>query len=240
MSSPQIRAVVNATGNIPPANFTAYRGGWQNEIGTALVDAVYSIRARYNAADPTKGVSGRVRQFRELYPAERYDLSAIVELGEEAIRAVMGNTETGQRPKSVCVVEAAKALTELEPAVITAEDALAVDHEKVIRAYTSVKGLGLVTAEYFLMHLGVNGVKADRMIVRFVNRALATEGLPETTHWSEARDIIIKAFDVDSRGAENLNAFEHGIWIDESGSTFKGDGDKDQSGDDDEEEAEEA
>lgn len=64
----------------------------------------------------------------------------------------------------------------------------------VIRAYTSVKGLGLVTAEYFLMHLGVDGVKADRMIVRFVNRALAAEDLPETTHWSEARDIIIKAF----------------------------------------------
>lgn len=233
MPSPQVHAVVKATGNIPPENFTVYQGGWQGEIGTALVDAVFSIRAKYNAADPTKGVSGRVRQFRELYPEARNNLSALAELGEEAIRDVMGNTVTGRRLKSVCVVEAAEALTKLDPAVITAQDALATENEKVKRAYSSVKGLGLVTAEYFLMHLGVDGVKADRMIIRFVNRALTGEGLPKITHWSEARDVIIKAFDVDPRGAENLNAFEHGIWREESDGALNEDADDDQSADDD-------
>lgn len=231
MPSPQVHAVVKATGNIPPENFTAYQGGWQGEIGTALVDAVYSIRAKYNAADPTKGVSGRVRQFRLLYPEARDDLTAIIELGEESIRDVMGNTVTGQRPKSVCVVEAAQAMSQLEPAVVTAEDALAADTAEVKQAYTSVKGLGLITAEYFLMHLGIDGVKADRMIVRFVNRALTSERLEEVKHWSEARDLIIKAYEIDSRGAVSLNAFEHAIWLFESARTL----DEDESEDEDNE-----
>lgn len=238
MPTPQIHAVVKATQSIPDANFTVYLGGWRNEIGTALVDAVFSIRAKYNAADPAKGVSGRVRQFRELYPEARNNLSALAELGEEAIRKVMGNTVTGQRPKSVCVVEAAQAITRMEPAVITAEDALAADSEKVKKAYTSVKGLGLVTAEYFLMHLGVDGVKADRMIVRFVNRALRAEGFDGIAHWSEARDLIMKAFKIDPRGAESLNAFEHGIWLSESEGIPNDDAD--QPEDDREEEVQDA
>lgn len=216
MPSPQVKAVVNGAGNIPNDEFTAYQGGWRNEIGTALVDAVYSIRAKYNAADPAKGVSGRVRRFREQYPEARSNLAVLAELGEEAIRDVMGNTQTGQRPKSVCVVEAAQALLQLTPEILTAEDAKAADPKDVKRAYTSVRGLGPITAEYFLMHLGVDGVKADRMIVRFVNRALVAEGLEKVTHWSEARDLIVKAYEIDPRGAANLRAFEHGIWRFES------------------------
>lgn len=37
-------------------------------------------------------------------------------------------------------------------------------------------GLGKVTAEYLLMLLGVPGLKADVMILRFVNDALAAAG----------------------------------------------------------------
>lgn len=220
MTPPGVAAVVKPIRNIPDDEFTVYTGGWRKEIGTALVDAVFSIRAKYNAADPAKGVSGRVRQFRERHPEARNNLSALVKVGEESIRNVMGNTVTGQRLKSVCVVEAAQALTQLEPAVITAKDALATDAAKVKQAYTSVKGLGLITAEYFMMHLGVDGVKADRMIVRFVDRALVSEGLEKTAHWSEARELIIRAYEIDPRGAPSLNAFEHAIWRFESARTL--------------------
>lgn len=66
----------------------------------------------------------------------------------------MGNAVTGRRPKSVYVVEAAETLTNLAPPVVTADDALAAGVETVAQAYTSVKGLGPITAEYFQMHWG--------------------------------------------------------------------------------------
>lgn len=220
MASSPVDAVVKAVSEIQDVEFSAYQGGWQNEIGTALVDAVFSIRAQYLAADPAKGVSGRVRTFRERYPEARNDLSVLADVGAEAIQEVMGDTVTGGRPKAVCVVEAAQALFNLEPSVVTAEDALATGEDKVKRAYISVKGLGPITAEYFQMHLGVDGVKADRMIVRFVNRSLLTNGLDETANWREARDLVIKAYEIDPRGAESLNAFEHGLWRVESAGTL--------------------
>jgi len=222
----RIDAVVKAVSVIEEAEFTAYRGGWRGEIGTALVDAVFSIRAKYNAADPAKGVSGRVRRFREMYPQTRNNLSELVAIGEAAIREIMGDTVTGQRPKAVCVVEAAEVLTSLAPAVNTANDALNAGAKTIKQAYTSVRGLGPVTADYFLMHLSVDGVKADTMIRRFVDRALLAEGLRETTGWKEAKDLIINAYEIDPRGASSLNAFDHGIWRVESAGTLAKGGDE--------------
>lgn len=226
MTSSRVDALVKAIAEIEDIEFEAYQGGWQNEIGTALVDAVFSMRAKYNASDPAKGVSGRVRKFREEYPETRNDLSALAKLGEEPIREIMGNTVTGRRPKSVCVVEAAETLMNLEPPVITADNALTAGEETVTTAYTSVKGLGSVTAEYFQMHLGVPGVKADRMIIRFVDRALLRDGLEEASSPSEARDLVIKAYELDPRGAANLNAFEHAIWRVESAGVLTKGGDE--------------
>lgn len=224
MTSPRVDAVVKAIAAIEDIEFEAYQGGWQNEIGTALVDAVFSIRALYKASDPAKGIGGRVRTFREKNPETRNDLAALAALGEEAIREVMGNTVTGRRPKSVCVVEAAQVLVNMEPPVSSADDALAAGKDKVTQAYTSVKGLGPVTAEYFQMHLGVPGVKADRMIIRFVDRALLAEDLEETSGPSEARDLVIKAHEIDPRGAVSLMAFEHAIWrVESAGTLTKGD-----------------
>lgn len=226
MTSSRVDAAVKAIAAIEDIEFEAYQGGWRNEIGTALVDAVFSIRAKYNASDPAKGVSGRVRKFREEYPETRNDLSALARLGEEPIREVMGNTVTGRRPKSVCVVEAAQKLMSVVPPIATADDALVAGPETVTRAYTSVQGLGPVTAEYFQMHLGVPGVKADRMITRFVDRALLAEGLEETSSPSEAKDLVIEAHKIDARKATSLNAFEHAIWRVESAGTLTKGGDE--------------
>lgn len=150
----------------------------------------------------------------------------------------MGNTVTGQRPKSVCVVEAAQTLGELNPPVVNADDALVAGRDKVARAYTTVKGLGAITAEYFQMHLGVQGVKADRMIVRFVDRALVADGLAPTSSPSEARELIIAAYEIDSRGASSLNAFEHAIWRVESARSLAEDEDQEEDCDENNEEEE--
>lgn len=44
-TSAQFDAVIAATRHIPEANSTAYRGGCPQEISTALIDVVFSIRA---------------------------------------------------------------------------------------------------------------------------------------------------------------------------------------------------
>lgn len=214
--SPRVDAVVKAVQAIKDFAPDAYLGGWRNEIGTALVDAIFSIRAKYNATDPAKGVSGRVRTFRDTYPETQNDLSALSDLGEESIRKIMGDTRTASRPKAVCVIEAAQALGDLDPPIITADDALKAGRTKIDRAYTSVHGLGPVTAEYFQMHLGIQGVKADSRIISFVNRALLEAGLEKVSGPEEARDLVIAAYEIDPRGAKSLNAYEHAIWRFES------------------------
>lgn len=212
MPNPQLDAVVTALANIEDSEFTVYTRGWEGEISTALLDAVFSIRAKYEASDPAKGVIGRVRTLRDEHPEVRADLRALVAVGEERIREVMGSTVTGGRRKSECVIDAAEALLSLDPPIATAADALEAGPVVVTNAYTSVKGLGEVTAEYFQMLLGVEGVKADRMIIRYVNDALGQAGL-DPVNERTARQLVMDAYEVDARGAASLTAFDHAIWL---------------------------
>lgn len=205
-----VGAVVRAASALDEAEFAAYGGGWPDEVGTALVDAVYSIRARYHSTEPGSGVYGCVVELRRLHPEVANDLRALVELGSDRLAEIMGRGKTASRRKSECVIEAAEALLALDPPVCTATDLLAADPADVKRAYTGVHGLGWVTCEYFQMLLGVFGVKADTMIVRFVNAALASADLPSVTA-EEARRLVIDAHGVDSRGA-TLTQYEHALW----------------------------
>ena len=210
MSEAQIRAVVAEVAKLEDAEFDAYRDGWKGNVGTALVDAVFSIRAQYQVKDPTKGVSGRLRTFNDKHPEAMNDLAALIAVGESELMEIMGSTVTGGRPKATCVIEAAEALRALEPSIMTAEDLVAADPYAVKKAYTGVHGLGWVTCEYFQMLLGVPGVKADRMIVRFVNAALAGAGL-DAVGSHEAGEIVRGAYAAEQRG-ETLTHYEHAIW----------------------------
>lgn len=202
--------VVKAVNEIDEAEFKAYRGGWPNEIGTALIDAVYSIRARYDSQVEGRGVRGRLEVMRSEHPSIRNDLVELAHLGESEIRAVMGHGKSAKRFKSACVIEAAKHIQVLGNGVRTADDARAVGIWEVQNAYTSVTGLGAITGEYFCMLLGEPGVKADRMVVRFVEDALNDSQGRVTS--DRARRLVESAFARTDVLAENLTAFEHGIW----------------------------
>lgn len=205
-----VAAVRRAVAQIDDAEFSAYRGGWRGQIGTALVDAVFSMRARYDSRTPGVGVFGRVRAFQKAFPGATDDLRALAALDEADLRRVMGNAKTAQRYKSVCVIEAAGALLRLDPPVETSADVTARDAKEIDRAYTGVRGLGWVTAEYFRMLLGVPGVKADVMVMRFVNAALAAEGIARVDG-RDARELIIQSHGEDPRGV-GLTAYEHAVW----------------------------
>lgn len=211
MSAEQVDALVAEAAKLDDEEFTVYSGGWKGNVGTALVDAVFSIRAKYRTNDPTKGVSGRLRAFNAKHPEAMNDLSSLVALGEEELRDIMGRGVTGSQAKAACVIEAAEALLALEPSIVTADDLLSADPYTVKKAYTGVDGLGWVTCEYFQMLLGKPGVKADRMIVRFVNSALTKAGLDEVGP-SGARELVVEAHGMDNRGAETLTHYEHAIW----------------------------
>ncbi len=60
------------------------------------------------------------------------------------------------------------------------------------------------------MLLGVPGVKADRMIVRFVNAALAAARL-DAVDARTARELVVQAYAFEPRG-ETLTHYEHAIW----------------------------
>lgn len=213
-------AVTNAVKNIDKIHFAALPDGWPDQIGIALVDAVYSIQADYLAKDPTKGVLNRVRAFRSAYPEAANDLERLCSLGEQAIREVMGNGKSAGRYKSVCVAEAAENFLALDPPVKNASHlhALNPDHK---RAYTAVKGLGWVTYEYLTMLLGQPGIKADTMICRFVDTALTEAGLaPVDAH---AARRLVEAVQVAAYPHIELHHFDHAIWLHQRAVSSRGD-----------------
>ncbi|RCS91642.1 hypothetical protein CIK61_17760 [Brevibacterium aurantiacum] len=106
------------------------------------------------------------------------------------------------------MVEAAGAF--VAAGVVHSDDFLAADHETMKDVYTGVIGLGPVTFEYFSMLLGVPGVKADTMIVRYVNNALRAAG-HEAVIGKVARTLVIEVFDALQKG-ESLTHFEHALW----------------------------
>lgn len=212
---PNMTALLSAVDTLPTEFFTAYRGGYPDEIGLALVDAVYSIQASYDSEHPGKGVLNRVKQFRSVHPNAVDDLRVLAALDEHAIQGVMGEGKTSQRSKSGAVLDAASALTELEPPIVHAADFTTERLEAARRAYTRVHGLGNVTFTYFAMHLGVPGVKADSLLTRFVARhAYGDEALKPGP--DQVTALVSQAYEARPQSAETLTHFEHAIWRAES------------------------
>lgn len=148
--------------------WAAWPGGWPREIEAALLDAVFSIRARYTGA---LRVVSRWREHRG--GATLDDLGQLAGRADTVLEAVRNRQRVpgGRHTKAEAVALAAGRLQ----AVGVARSAdFAIDDDAQRRAYTSVAGLGEVTWTYLGMLLGQPGVKADVMIRRFVAEALGT------------------------------------------------------------------
>lgn len=203
-----VQAVIEAARTVPAHYFEVYGGGWPDQISVALLDAVFSIRAVYRSDRPGVGVSGRLQAFRAEHAEARDDLAVLHRIGQREIERLMGRTVSAQRRKSAIVVDAAGRF--VASGVRTSEDFLACRMSDMKEIYTGVRGLGPVTFEYLTMHLGVPGVKADRMILRFVHRALQTAGL-HAVQPAQARCLVIAAHEQTGLG-DTLMHFDHGLW----------------------------
>ena len=203
-SQTDVRQVVDfITDELPRDSWTPWPGGWPDQIEAALIDAVLSISARYGSE--TNGVRGAVARYRASVGLDRPDdLAQLSSQDPEQLQTVLNDQKISGRTKASAIVEAATNL--LAAGVKSAAD-LDPHNTEQKNAYTAVHGLGWVTWEYLGMLLGKPGIKADRWIVHFVNRAIGRDVTA-----AEAKALLIEA-------AAELEAtpteLDHAIWAHE-------------------------
>lgn len=197
-----VEKVIEAVHQIP-APWTPYPGGYPDEIESALIDAVYSIRAKYGS--PSTGVRAVVQRYREAVgdPAPDH-LDRLASMDSDALQEIFRNAQTvsGGATKAEAIRAAARNL--VAAGVHRAAD---LDPSEHIRAYTRVKGLGKVTWQYFHMLLGHPGVKADTWVTRWVAQALGEDGVaPE-----RAAELLRQAAD-QLDPPVTATDLDHAIW----------------------------
>jgi hypothetical protein len=188
--------------DIPREEWPTWPGGWKGDIEAAVLDAIFSIRARYGGENT--GVRGVVKRWRESRGEGRDDLKALeaFEGREDELLEILQNRQklgSGQT-KASAAVEAAKAL--LKAGVRTSSDIKGTDEERI--AWCSVTGLGEVTWSYARMLLGVPGVKADVMVMRLVGSTIA-----RSVTATQARELVLAAA---QRMQVDATDLDHAIW----------------------------
>jgi hypothetical protein len=173
----RILAHIAETIGTDPKGWVRWPGGWPGDIESALVDSVFSARARYKTKNAL-GIYARMLTWQATRGRQAYSLPALLaEIGSDVDGWAkrFGNCQHSPgRPvsapfgpmKAATVREAAEALA--RHGVTTAQQITASNADDVWKVLLSVPGVGYATANYFLMLLGVPGVKPDTMIKRFL------------------------------------------------------------------------
>jgi hypothetical protein len=210
-----IRHMEKTIGRVP-AGWERWPGGWPGEIGTSLIDAVYSARAQYKSKHG-RGIHPLVVAWRAANDRSRVSLRALREdllrQGPEVWAKAFGNDQhSPSRPtdapagptKAAAVLQASIMLGEAIPPIDVADDVRHADVDDVKRRLRSVPGIGYATTNYFLMLLGLPGVKPDRMIHRFLRDAT-------DRNWSDglAEQLVLQSATMLGVRAHEL---EHAIW----------------------------
>lgn len=178
----------------------AWPGGWPDEIEAALIDAVFSVRARYGNRERKTGVFGAVTRWREHRGAQADDLGVLAATEPDMLRTITNNGKVAGRYKAQIVVDAATALVKVS--VVTAEDFR--HHQDLAKpAYLNVKGCGPVTWAYLRMLSEVDDVKADTWVMRFVNDRLPNASQEEAAALLKS---VAQRMHVDAR------RLDHAVW----------------------------
>ena len=209
----------------PDTEWPEWPGGWHDRADLALLDAIYSTRQKYETT-----VLPRVTEWKGLYPSSSFsDLVYLAEIDEAEIRRVFGGNvlpgvrlpgiRTGRR-KSEGVKEVAQRLCGSEVGLKTAlqiRDAVNSDKSKeVVQALRKTKGVGPATASYFLMLLGVDGVKVDTLLGSWVRVQMENPMLSDEEITELVSRVAIEKFD---RKATEL---DYAIWRHESAKRLRG------------------
>ncbi len=213
----QVAAYIASTVG-PPGDWAQWPGGWPGDIEAALIDAVFSARAVYRSKRG-RGVHARVVDWRQARERTHFSLESLAaeidHLGIEGWAQQFGNEQVspgrptsapGGASKTAAVREAAAILRNV--GISTASDITVESVDAAKGALRSVSGIGYATSNYFLMLLGLPGVKPDRMIHRFLKEATG-RGLTNR----EAERVLIEAA---QEFGVPVHELEHAIWRRES------------------------
>lgn len=176
-------------------------GGYPDEIEAALIDAVFSVRARYGNREKKTGVFGAAWRWREHRGWAANDLNVLAQADPEQLADITNHARLSGRLKAEVVVDAAEALRD---AGITTADDFRDNQHAAQRAYLSVKGCGRVTWAYLRMLVGLPDVKADTRLRAFVVSAVSS-ALNEH-QVSDLVKAVADAMGVDQR------RLDHAIW----------------------------
>lgn len=215
-------AHIERTIGLDPDGWPPRPPGYPDQIEAALIDAVFSLRATYgqSSAKGPRAVVGRwaTEVDRPLNNLEQLVQDVRTLGGDVAFREVLKHggiavPNAADKPtKALAVLMSAKSLVDF--GVVTAEDAIRERHRRpkeLLRSIQAGRGVGPQAATYFLMNLGVPGVKADVMVTRFVATALG-----ETVSAETAADLVACAADLLHADVIRL---DHAIWKDGSDSS---------------------
>lgn len=195
-------AHIERTIGLDPERWPACPLGYPDQIEAALLDSVFSLRATYgqsSAKGPRAVVARWAKQVaRPLDSLERLvdDVDGLG--GPDGFREVLKHAgvavpRAADKPtKALAVYVTAKALVSL--GVIRADDAVRAcfqQPKELLRAIQTGRGVGPQAATYFLMNLGIPGVKADVMVERFVEDALGAAASAEN-----AANLVTTAADI--------------------------------------------
>jgi hypothetical protein len=141
------------------------------------------------------------------------DLRALTQVDRDALFARLGNRQlvpggSGTLKVDAVIETAARLVNEHLNSADEIRSAARKDSWGVRRIMQATNGVGPATSNYFLMLLGVEGVKADTMVIGFVERSL---GRPSSQ--TKIEQLMVAA-------AEALRCtpirLDHAIWRHES------------------------
>jgi hypothetical protein len=214
--------------NLPPQPWASWPGGWPNQIELAVLDAVFSIRARYGkAATETKGATG-VRRVLDNWRLHRHgteldDLQALADFKnkpDELAKILDSQSKTAGRLKAGVAAEVAHRFIAgdfIQVRTAAQFPDAGEQQQKLRELWVTTPGLGPVTWSYLCMLLGHPDVKADIMITRYLQRVLELHRPPSS---KEARKIVKQAARELTDPKVSATDLDHAIWAFER--TWKG------------------
>lgn len=204
-------------------------GGYPSSLALCIIDSIYSTGARYSSV---VNIVGRYRRYRTEVGGDA-DTDGIDELagtiadlgGPDSWATRIGNrrptsTAAGAPLKAATIAALTVALP--EHGVRTTGDLKTVaarpDALKVVeRAWRATPGQRSgITWTYALMLAQIPGVKADRMVIRYVARAIGVR--PEMVSPERAAHLVGRV--AGAKGSNTIH-LDHAIWRFESGRPFQ-------------------
>jgi len=193
--------------------------GYRDSLALSAIDAVFSLRAHYSGV---VNILDRYRALRRSEGADPYqdsgrDLIAVIEKagGPEAAAASIFNDAKAPGTKVLKAVALLNGVSALERVGVTTagdlREGTPSTQSAARTAWVAVHGLGITSWDYLEMNVGLQGVKADTMVRRFVTRA---SGARQTVSVDRARAAVKAAADLIGVSHKRL---DHAIWRTESG-----------------------